>query len=114
METLQGCIDNAIETLQEWWEDGECRHARDIEDDIFEIADGAVPVYNSDLLEVAVDSPYVALSEPECGPAFDGTPTPINIIAANIYEAIIEALYVEARRLEDEADIAELEEEEED
>ena len=112
METLQSCIDNAIETLKEWWEDGECRHARDIEDDIYEIADGAVPIYNSDLLEVAADSPMVAMAEPECGPAFDGTPTPINIIAANIYEAITEALHIAARDLEEEADIAEWEAEE--
>jgi hypothetical protein len=55
-------------------------------DYIFELADGGVPVYNHDLLAWALEDMDFALSEPEIGPAFDGTPTPINIIAANIFE----------------------------
>jgi hypothetical protein len=113
MTTLQDCLNNAEEALRETWEWNECRYASDVEDDIFEVADGAVPIYNSDLLEVASNSPDMALLAPECGPAFDGTPTPINIIAANIYEAITAELYGVAQALEEEADEREMEEEEE-
>lgn len=111
--TLQDCIDSAEADLREQWEDNECRVASDVEDDIFEIADGHVPIYNATLLEIASSNNDMAFLEPECGPAFDGTPTPINIIAANIYEAITAALYSLAQTLEEEEDERELEEEEE-
>jgi len=63
-------------------------------DIIHEIADGTTPVYHSDLLEVAMSSiGSIATVEPELGPAFDGRPTPTNIIAANIYEALCEAMW---------------------
>jgi hypothetical protein len=102
--TLQRCIDSAEEDLREYWDWNECRYASDVEDEICEIADGAVPIYNSDLLEVAANDADMAILEPDCGPAFDGTPTPINIIAANIYEAITTALYALAQTLEEEAE----------
>ena len=57
-------------------------------DVIHEIADSCVPIYNADLLQIACDDFEIATAEPESGPAFDGTPTPLNIIAANVYEAI--------------------------
>ena len=56
------------------------------EDTITEIVDGSVPIYTADLLSLAADSIDLATAEPELGPAFDGTPTPTNIIAANVYE----------------------------
>lgn len=58
------------------------------EDELHEHVDSAVPTQNAILLEVAASSPSVAVDEPELGPAFDGRPTPINIIAANIYERL--------------------------
>ncbi len=58
------------------------------EDVVVEMVDTWVPIYNSDLLNVAANDMDMAILEPELGPAFDGTPTPINIIAANIYEAL--------------------------
>ena len=73
-------------------------------DMINEIADGAVPVYHSDLIEVAMSSiGSIATVEPELGPAFDGRPTPTNIIAANIYEALCTALweYIESDEWQD-------------
>ena len=73
-------------------------------DIIHEIADGSVPVYHSDLIEVAMSSiGDIATVEPELGPAFDGRPTPTNIIAANIYEALCAAMweYVESDEWKD-------------
>lgn len=53
-----------------------------------EVADGNVPVYYADILACAAEDVSLATEVPECGPAFDGTATPCNIIAANIYEAL--------------------------
>jgi hypothetical protein len=69
---------------------------------LHEIADGCVPVYNTDVLDVAASDHNVSLREPECGPAFDGTPTPVNIAAANIYELIEEALYEDIQHRKEE------------
>ena len=57
-------------------------------DTISEAADSNVPIYNGDLLDLAAGDNNLAYVVPELGPAFDGSPTPINIIAANVYEAI--------------------------
>lgn len=55
---------------------------------IFEIADSNVPIYTGDLMQLAADNIYLATEEPELGPAFDGSPTPVNIVAANVFEHI--------------------------
>lgn len=65
----------------------------DLCDIIFECADSSVPIYTSDILQLAADNIDLATSEPDIGPAFDGSPTPVNIIAANIFEAIEECLW---------------------
>ena len=57
-------------------------------DMIFETADSSVPVYTYDLLTIAASDLWLATETPDLGPAFDGSPTPVNIIAANIFEAI--------------------------
>ena len=81
---------------------------RDEHDTIFQIADSSVPVYTSDILQLAADNIYLATVEPEIGPAFDGTSTPVNIIAANIFEEIERELWEELenikQELEDEKD----------
>jgi len=64
----------------------------DIADLIHEIADWRVPLYNKQLLSVAISDLYLAICEPEVWPAFDGRPTAINLIAANIYECLVEEL----------------------
>ena len=67
----------------------------DISDLIAEIADANVPVYHGELLELAAGdlaTDGVGVVAPEMGPAFDGTPTATNIIAANVYERLSEAL----------------------
>jgi hypothetical protein len=62
-------------------------------DVVHEIADSSVPVYTADLLALACQNNGLATDTPELGPAFDGSPTPINIIAANVFEAIEGALW---------------------
>src|SRR5574341_15511 len=61
-------------------------------DIVFECANAAVPYLLSDILQLATDDTYLAAEEPSTGPAFDGTSTPVNIIAANIFEAIEDCL----------------------
>lgn len=87
MTTLQSLVDGAIDELKEQAQD-----ARDIGDLIHEIADWWVPIYTHTILEVASSKIRLAFDEPELWPAFNGKPTPVNLIAANIYEAIVEAL----------------------
>jgi hypothetical protein len=89
MDKLQDILDSAREELKEYAQ-GEIE---EISDAIHEIADGQVPVYTSDLMELAAEDIALATREPELGPAFDGSPTPVNIVAANVYEAITEALW---------------------
>lgn len=88
MSDLYDLVKSACDELQEWIDE----NPGDDEphDRIFEIADSHVPVYNSDIIQCASDNINLALDEPELGPAFDGSPTPItiNIIAANIFEHI--------------------------
>src|SRR4030042_2208764 len=88
---MQQSIKNAIEELDEWMQKNP--NNNEPHDKIFEIADGAVPVYTSDLLEWAIEDIYLATNEPELGAAFDGSPTPTNIIAANIFEKIEDKLW---------------------
>jgi hypothetical protein len=63
------------------------------EDVVHEFADSAVPVYTWDIMQMAANNTSLATDEPELGPAFDGSPTPANIIAANIYEHVAGELY---------------------
>lgn len=70
-------------------------------DAISEIADGAVPVYTGDLMELAAQNITLATSTPELGPAFGGEPTPVNIIAANVYERLTEVAHDEWNRIID-------------
>lgn len=117
MDTLDDLIKDAIAELKERLSDDSNQDENDL---IFEIADSSVPVYNYDILSLALDDLDLALSEPENGPAFDGTSTPINIIAANVFEAIESALYEalpgiqEEIEEESELDEDELEENDED
>jgi hypothetical protein len=113
--TFREACDSAKDDLDSWIEDNREEFADDfykIDDTICEIADSATPIYNSTLLEWAAEHPMFALEEPECGPAFDGSPTPINIIAANIFEHIRQELweYAYARH---EATVEEIDQEEE-
>ena len=63
-----------------------------IRDDIFEIVDGCVPIYNHEIMACASLSD-IWTRESEIGPAFDGTPTLINITAGLIFEYLEEYAY---------------------
>ena len=103
MTTLREILNDAADELRDQWSDLSHRERRDL-DVIHEIADSNVPIYTSDLLEVAAADISMACNEPELGPAFDGSPTPTNIIAANIYEALTDHLYGIANELQKEYD----------
>ena len=107
-DTLDRTVQNAIEDLHgriksEELEEADLNHLgrlNSLSDTISEIADSAVSVYNYDLLRLAADNLHLALDEPDCSPFFDGRPTPVNIIAANIFEHVLAALWAEVRRIE--------------
>jgi len=63
------------------------------EDRIHEITDGTCLMPDYRYLDLAAANNDLATSEPECGPAFDGTATPINIICANLYQRISQELF---------------------
>lgn len=73
-------------------------------DTLHEIADSACPVYNSDIMEIASHDNDIMHGVPECGPAFDGENTPINIAAANIYDAAMQAAHAKFDELKEEAE----------
>ena len=106
--TLEDVLDSALEDMRERIEDGED------EDCIAEIADNHTPVYNWDILNLASENNFLATNEPELGPAFDGKATPINIIAANIYEAISNHLYANYEDVKTEVEEKNAEKEKED
>jgi len=82
----QLAIDDLEEAIE--YNDGEF-----YQDMIHEIADSCTPIYSSDLLGWASNYIVFAIKEPDYGPAFDGSSTPVNIIAGNIYEWLTSELY---------------------
>ena len=99
MDELYKMKKDALEELKESLRD---YPDQDDNDRIFEIADSSVPIYTGDILQLAADNINLAIVEPEIGPAFDGTPTPVNIIAANIYEEILQELWSELDNIKEE------------
>lgn len=108
-DTIDDLIKDAIAELRERLFDDSNQDENDL---ILEIADSSVPVYNYDILSLALDDLDLALSEPDIGPAFDGTPTPVNIIAANVFEAIESALYKALPGIQEEIEEEQLAEDE--
>ena len=98
MQTLHEIIRDACEELREY----DPNDVTEPSDVIHEIADSSVPIYTSDLLELASQSNELALAVPELDPAFDGEPTLVNIIAANVFEAIEAGLWEEWREIKEE------------
>ena len=102
----QEMLNSAVKELKERLQEDPDYDEGDL---IHEIADSNTPIYNSDILQMAAENMFLALNEPDIGPAFDGSPTPINIIAANIYEAIEQELWDKLEDIKEE-----IEEEQED
>ena len=97
---LDQIVEDAIEELRAWAKENP--DETEPHDQISEIADSSVPVYHSDLLRLAADKIHLGIDEPELGPAFDGKPTPVNIIAANVFEHVERALWDAWKEIEEE------------
>jgi hypothetical protein len=100
--TLDSLVADATAELRDWRTDNPDED--EPHDAIFEIADSSVPVYTGDLLRLAAEYLPLATDEPELGPAFDGTPTPVNIIASNVFAHIEQALWDAWREMDEEED----------
>ena len=103
---LNDLIDDARAEVRDRWANYRAEfgpRADELHDVIHEVADSSVPVYTSDLLALANEDNGLATDEPELGPAFDGSPTPTNVIAANVFERIEAALWDEWSKMEDAA-----------
>lgn len=101
---LEDCVDDAKETLTDCLDGGANylrRHGADdkVCDLIHECADGAVPVYTSDLLDVFGEASELWCAEPDTGFESGGGIT--GAIQRVIYDAIYSALYEYANGLED-------------
>ena len=115
--SLECILDSAEEEFIDMVEQGEVTE-HNCTEVIFELADSNTPIYTGDLLETAISSYDLAVTEPEVF-AFDGEHTAVNAIAGNIYEELIQHLHdvwyrLEEDRLEREAQEEEDEEDEED
>jgi hypothetical protein len=92
---VREAIDEYIE-LNPDCDKGEVERQIDYSGRITEIYDSAVPIYTSDIMLIGSVSDVYS-REPECGPAFDGSPTPQNIIAGIIYDILSETAWEELR-----------------
>ena len=88
--TLRGLKEDLLSELEDNKEEIMDLEEDDRSDRIGEFADGCVPVFNYDLLEVAQDELWLAVDEPEIL-AFDGKSTAVAAIAGNIYQELVEA-----------------------
>jgi len=117
--TLREIENDVLEELKEQLEGnvelhygGEIVVSIDEYDLYHEIADSNVPIYNYDLMQLGADNLFLAVNEPELGPAFDGSPTPVNIIAANVYEHLQDHMLENIETIKEQL-IDEMEEEDE-
>ncbi len=101
MSTWSDLLDDAERELREWVERNRPIDESEVGDAIFEIADGQVPVYDSALLELALDNPELATTRPEIF-AYSGEETAVNAIAGRAFEEIEQHLWEVWRDHEDE------------
>lgn len=64
---------------------------------VHEIADSNIPVYNADILKIAIDYPEVGLVKPETSECM----SPVDAAAFNIYEQIKDYLFMYLKSVED-------------
>lgn len=107
-------LDDYIKELAEEDEDWHTYSADG--DRVYEIADGAVPIYNSVLLEVAIHDQSLTVIRSEFG-SREANPTVVDVLKIVIYERILDALwnryheheqaaYANAQDVDDSADAA--------
>lgn len=105
--TLDELTDGAIAELKERKGYNQWRKDSEISDYIHEIADSRVPIYYAQLIKMARYDLWLATWKPTLWPAFDGEPTAANIIAANVYEHLVEKLNEQVRDCEELLDLVE-------
>jgi len=102
--SIQDIITDAITDFENEYE-AEMQYPEDL---CAEIADSAVPLYTNEIIEVGTSDHSLMTDEPELGSAngsnFSGENNVINIIAANIYEKVSNALYARLYKLQQEED----------
>lgn len=96
LEELKESIEEQVkDSINEFIEENEgCTRDKindsiDYDGRVTEIVDGAVPIHYYDLTRLATLS-EIYHHENELPPAFDGSATPINVIACAIYEVLME------------------------
>ncbi len=99
--TLQDCISGAIADLDDHLDRGDDPWNGDENAMVNELADSAAPTHTQTILRIATEEPEISHTAPDHA-AFDGTFTPVNVAAANIFEAIEMALWerLEERKAE--------------
>jgi hypothetical protein len=101
--TLYDLVKDAKEVFVEEIAKAGFTTADECSDLLYEIADSHVPIYYSDLLDLAAKHNHLGTDIPEIGPAFDGSPTATNIIAANVYEHLSNELHKLVAELSDDS-----------
>ena len=102
MITLYDLEEEVRQEVRAWAEDHPNNDDIDYDGSLYGIVDSAVPIYTGDLMELAANNIALASDKPELGPAFDGAPTPVNIVAANVYEHLSGVAWVEWQTILDE------------
>ncbi len=92
MLTIHKLVQSALEDFKEGLKQEKWVTEDYVSDLIHEIADTNVPIYNDELLEVALSNLWLACSESELWPAF-WKATPVNLLMSNIYEYIRDELF---------------------
>jgi hypothetical protein len=91
MLTIHDIVKDAIEDFWDRLNDDEWTTECDVYDLIHEIADSHVPIYYSQVLEVARSDLWLVTTQPELWPAF-WTASPVHFLMTNIYEYLSEEL----------------------
>ena len=102
MITLRELEISVVDEIEEWAKDNPDKNDIDFDGSLTDIVNEAVPLFSSDLIQLALENVELGTNEPELGPAFDGRPTPVNIIAANVYEHLETLAWEEWAAIQDE------------
>jgi len=85
---MRNTIDNLLQEVETEFLERLKEYGEDPQDIIHEVADSSIPVYTRDILELCLSDMSLFTDQPELGPAYDGTPTPHNVVVDNIYERL--------------------------
>ena len=85
-DLIQELIDDLNDNIEE------IKHADHPHDYVYELVDSHVPIMHNDLLNYALHNHYIATSTPDIF-TFDGSHSPVNAIAGNIYQELSETAH---------------------